>query len=49
MIGGYSSFIAYIMNVRKRKGQALVDFSVVLMIAVVIILFGLQIADSIRG
>jgi hypothetical protein len=49
MIGGYSTFIAFIINVRKRKGQPRVDFSVVLMIAGVIVLFGLQIADSIRG
>ncbi len=49
MIGGYTTFIAFIVNARKRKGQALVDFSLLLMIACAILLLCLRIADYIRG
>lgn len=49
MIGGYSAFIALIVAGRKRKGEPLVDVGVLLMIACVVVLFGVQIADYLRG
>lgn len=49
MIGGNSTFILYILVLRKRKGQPLVDFSVMVLIACVVILLGLQILDYIRA
>jgi hypothetical protein len=48
MIGGNSTFILYILVLRKRKGQRLVDLSVMVLIICVVLLLGLQILDYIR-
>jgi hypothetical protein len=48
MIGGNSTFIFYILLLRKRKGQRLVDVSVMVLIVCVVLLLGLQILDYMR-
>jgi hypothetical protein len=48
MIGGNSTFILYILVLRKRKGQRLVDLSVMVLIVCVVLLLGLQMLDCIR-
>ncbi|WP_141731182.1 hypothetical protein [Oligoflexus tunisiensis] len=48
-IGGYSTFIAFIVVERKSKGRPLVDLAVIMMIAGVLILLGIQILTYMRG
>jgi hypothetical protein len=49
MIGGYSAFIALIAFRRRSKGEPVVDFVFMLMVACVLFLIVLQFAWLLRG